>query len=164
MNSVNLIGRLTRDPEIRRSGDLPVASYTLAVDRAKDQTDFIRCVAFGKPAQFAEQYLHKGIKIAVSGRIQTGRYEKPDGETIYTTDVVVAAQEFCEKREQTAPTPTQAYQAMPGGQAIPVDEIQRQQVQAMPAQPVQEMPAQAGFVPAQNVAPMQGMPVYPGEY
>ena len=161
MNSVNLIGRLTKDPEIRRSGDLPVASYTLAVDRAKDQADFIRCVAFGKPAQFAEQYLHKGMKIAITGRIQTGQYTKPDGETVYTTDVVVAVQEFCEKREQTAP---QAYQAMPGGQAVPVDEIQRQQVQAMPAQPVQEMPAQAGFVPAQNVAPMQGMPAYPGEY
>lgn len=108
MNKVILMGRLTRDPEVRYSqGENPtaIARYTLAVDRRKkDQSaDFIGCIAFGKSAEFAEKYLQKGTKIAVSGRIQTGSYTNKDGQKVYTTDVVVEAQEFAEskKAEQT---------------------------------------------------------------
>lgn len=106
MNKVILMGRLTRDPEIRYSqGETAtaVARYTLAVDRrfrreGSDQTaDFIGCVAFGRQAEFAEKYLHQGIKIAITGRIQTGSYQK-DGQRIYTTDVVVEEQEFAESK------------------------------------------------------------------
>jgi len=106
MNKVILMGRLTRDPEIRYSqGETSsaVARYTLAVDRrfkreGSDQTaDFIGCVAFGYQAEFAEKYLHQGTKIAISGRIQTGSYEK-NGQRIYTTDVVVEEQEFAESK------------------------------------------------------------------
>ena len=116
MNKVELIGRLTRDAEIRYSqGENPmaIARYTLAVDRRfkKDgeaTADFINCVAFGKLGEFAEKYLHKGVKIAVSGRIQTGSYKNKDGNTVYTTDVVVEEQEFCESKssnQQDKPKP-----------------------------------------------------------
>ena len=116
MNFVALIGRLTRDPEIRYSqGENPmaIARYTLAVDRRfkKDgeaTADFINCVAFGKLGEFAEKYLHKGVKIAVSGRIQTGSYTNKDGQKVYTTDVVVEEQEFCESKssnQQDKPKP-----------------------------------------------------------
>ncbi len=107
MNKVILMGRLTRDPDIRYSqGEqaTAVARYTLAVDRrfrreGSDQTaDFIGCVAFGRSAEFAEKYLHKGIKIAVTGRIQTGSYTNQEGQRIYTTDVVVEDQEFAESK------------------------------------------------------------------
>lgn len=107
MNRVILMGRLTRDPEIRYSqGDNPtaVARYTLAVDRrfnrnGNDATaDFIGCVAFGRSAEFAEKYLHKGTKILVTGRIQTGSYTNRDGVKVYTTDVVVEDQEFAESK------------------------------------------------------------------
>lgn len=107
MNKVVLMGRLTRDPEVRYSqGDssLAIARYTLAVDRrfkrdGDEQTaDFINCVSFGKTAEFAEKYYHKGIKIAVSGRIQTGSYTNKDGVKVYTTEVVVEDQEFAESK------------------------------------------------------------------
>ncbi len=109
MNRVILMGRLTRDPEIRYSqtgNQMAVARYSLAVDRAQSRnqdsdeptTDFINCVAFGKTAEFAERYLHKGTKIAIEGRIRTGRYQNKDGQTVYTTDVVVDRHEFCESR------------------------------------------------------------------
>ena len=97
-------GRLTRDPEIRYTqGTEPVkvASYRLAVDRYRkggNDTDFIRCIAFGRNGEFAEQYLRKGLKILVEGHIQTGSYES-DGRTVYTTDVIVERHEFCERRE-----------------------------------------------------------------
>jgi single-strand DNA-binding protein len=105
MNKCILIGRLVKDPDIRYSqGQEPmaIARYTLAVDRAikkdREQTaDFISCVAFGKNGEFAEKYLHKGTKIAIEGRIQTGSYEK-DGHKVYTTDIVVEHHEFCESR------------------------------------------------------------------
>lgn len=112
MNKVILIGRLTKDPEIRYSqqNDTAIARYTLAVDRmfkhdGEPQADFIRCVAFGKPAEFAENYLHKGVKIAVTGRIQTGSYINRDGQKVYTTDVVAESQEFCE-RKADSPAPS----------------------------------------------------------
>lgn len=116
MNRVVLAGRLTSDPDIRHTGgaeDLAVARYRLAVDRrvarnnGEQTADFINCVAFGKRAEFAEKYLHKGIKIMISGRIQTGSYKDKEGRTVYTFDVVVEEHEFCESKgaqtEQTAP-------------------------------------------------------------
>lgn len=105
MNNVVLMGRLTRDPDVRYSqsdNPLCIARYTLAVDRrfkrdGEPTADFISCVAFGKAGEFAEKYFRKGIKIAVSGRIQTGSYEK-EGQRIYTTDVIVENQEFAESK------------------------------------------------------------------
>lgn len=101
-----LMGRLCADPEVRYSqneNQTAVARYRLAVDRRfkreGDQTaDFIPCVAFGKAAQFAEYYLHRGTKIIITGRIQTGSYTNKDGQKIYTTDVVVEDQEFAESK------------------------------------------------------------------
>ena len=107
MNKVILMGRLTRDPDIRYSqGANPtaVARYTLAVDRRfrrnnDDQTaDFISCVAFGRSAEFAEKYLHQGTKIVATGRIQTGSYTNRDGQKVYTTDVIIEDQEFAESK------------------------------------------------------------------
>ena len=104
MNKVVLIGRLTKDPDVRRSqGENPIviARYTLAVDRRRkndDGADFISCVAFGKAGEFAEKYLHKGTKIAISGRIQTGSYTNKDALKVYTTDVIVEEQEFAEPK------------------------------------------------------------------
>lgn len=104
MNKVVLIGRLTRDPEIRANNDKIVAKYTLAVDRyGKDRgADFISCTAFGKSAEFADKYLKQGTKIVVLGRIETGSYTNRDGQKIYTTDVIVEEHEFAESR-QNAP-------------------------------------------------------------
>ena len=106
MNKVILMGRLTRDPEVRYSqGEqaTEIARYTLAVDRRfkrdGDQTaDFIGCVAFGKLGEFAEKYLRKGTKVVVTGRIQTGSYTNKDGQKVYTTDVVVEECEFAESK------------------------------------------------------------------
>ena len=106
MNKVIMIGRLTRDPEVRYSqGENPmaIASYILAVDRmykrdGEPSADFINCKAFGKQGEFAEKYLRKGMKIAITGRIQTGSYTNRDGNKVYTTDVVVEQHEFCESR------------------------------------------------------------------
>lgn len=102
MNKVTLMGRLVADPEIRYTQDnMAVGRYRLAVDRrGKDkQADFIGILTFGKSAEFAEKYLHKGMKICVSGRIQTGSYQKQDGTKVYTTDVVADDQEFCESKQ-----------------------------------------------------------------
>mgnify|MGYP000799992182 CR=1 FL=1 len=106
MNKVILMGRLTRDPEVRYSqGEqaTAIARYTLAVDRRfkrdGDQTaDFIGCVAFGKLGEFAEKYLRKGTKVVVTGRIQTGSYTNKDGQKVYTTDVIIEEQEFAESK------------------------------------------------------------------
>ena len=97
MNRAFLIGRLTKDPEVRQS-DTKIAKYTLAVDRRGEGADFIPCTTFGKGAEFAEKYLSKGTKIAVVGRIQTGSYTNNEGRKIYTTDVIVEEHEFCEKK------------------------------------------------------------------
>jgi single-strand DNA-binding protein len=105
VNKVILIGRLTRDPEVRYSSGenaIVIARYTLAVDRKfnrdEQSADFISCVAFGKSGEFAEKYLRKGMKIAVTGRIQTGSYTNKDGVKIYTTDVIVEDHEFVESK------------------------------------------------------------------
>lgn len=131
MNKVILMGRLTRDPEVRYStlGDsqLAIARYTLAVDRRfrrdgdQQTADFIRCVAFGRSGEFAEKYFHQGTKIAVEGRIQTGSYQNKDGQTVYTTEVVVENQEFAESKAsadqnsnyQPAPAPSDGFMDIP---------------------------------------------------
>lgn len=105
MNKAILIGRLTRDPDVRKSGETMVARYTLAVDRFKDGADFISCVAFGKSAEFADKYLKKGTKIAVTGRIQTGSYENREGQKVYTTDVIVETHEFVEPKNKEPQEP-----------------------------------------------------------
>jgi single-strand DNA-binding protein len=113
MNKVLLIGRLVRDAEVRYTQGaepMAIARYTLAVDRRKkdeNSADFISCVAFGKSAEFAEKYLHKGIKIAVEGRIQTGSYTNKDGKKIYTTDVVVESTEFAESKNSAQQAPAE---------------------------------------------------------
>ena len=113
MNKVVLMGRLTRDPEVRYSqGDAStaVARYTLAVDRrfkrqGDEQTaDFISCVSFGKTAEFVERYLKQGTKIAGCGRIQTGSYTNKDGQKVYTTDVVLEEVEFAESKNASGNT------------------------------------------------------------
>lgn len=115
MNKVVLMGRLTRDPDVRYSqgaNAIAIARYTLAVDRRfkrenEEQTaDFISCVAFGRSAEFTEKYLHQGTKMLVTGRIQTGSYTNKDGQRVYTTDVVVEDQEFAESKISTEPKET----------------------------------------------------------
>lgn len=116
MNKVILMGRLTRDPEVRYSQGaqpLAIARYTLAVDRrgskqGEQSADFINCIAFEKSGEFAEKYLHQGTKIVVTGRIQTGSYTNRDGQKVYTTDVVVEEQEFAESKKNTQPAPEPA--------------------------------------------------------
>ncbi len=118
MNKVILMGRLTKDPEVRYSQGsepLAIANYTIAVDRRRgrqaqnspDQptADFIPCVSFGKAAEFAEKYYHKGIKIAVTGRIQTRNYTNKDGNKVYVTEVVVEEQEFAESKNASSQQP-----------------------------------------------------------
>ena len=132
MNKVILMGRLTRDPEVRYSqgeNSTAIARYTLAVDRRRARTnsdgaeqtaDFISCVAFGRQGEFAEKYLHQGTKIAITGRIQTGSYTNKDGQRVYTTDVVVDDQEFAESKasaasSEAAYTPSRSNPAAPAG-------------------------------------------------
>lgn len=106
MNLVTLMGRLVRDVDVRYTqgeNSTCIARYTLAVDRrfkkqGEQSADFISCVAFGKNGEFAEKYLSKGIKIAITGHIQTGSYTNKDGNKVYTTDVVVDNQEFAESK------------------------------------------------------------------
>lgn len=106
MNKVILMGRLTRDPEVRYGAgenSTAVARYTIAVDRrfkrdGEQSADFISCVTFGRNAEFAEKYLRQGTKIVLTGRIQTGSYTNRDGQKVYTTDIVVEEQEFTESK------------------------------------------------------------------
>lgn len=127
MNKVILMGRLTKDPEVRYSnGETPmaIARYSIAVDRQGKQqgeqtADFINCVAFGKQGEFAEKYLHKGTKIAIEGRIQTGSYTNKDGNKVYTTDIVVDRHEFCESKggngsSNDAPAADEGFMNLPG--------------------------------------------------
>ena len=110
MNKVILMGRLTRDPEVRYGtgeNSTAVARYTIAVDRrfkrdGEQSADFISCVTFGRNAEFAEKYLRQGTKIVLTGRIQTGSYMNRDGQKVYTTDIVVEEQEFAESKAATA--------------------------------------------------------------
>ncbi len=110
MNKVILMGRLTRDPEVRYSqgeNSMAIARYTLAVDRRfkssdNQAADFIGIVAFGKAGEFAEKYLRKGTKVVVTGRIQTGSYTNKEGQKVYTTDVVAEDQEFAESKNSSS--------------------------------------------------------------
>ena len=127
MNKVILMGRLTRDPDVRYSAGesaTAVARYTLAVDRrfrrnndGEQTADFIGCVAFGRSAEFAEKYLRQGLKVVVTGRIQTGSYTNRDGQKVYTTDVVVEDQEFAESKAVSESHMNSGYQG--GYQAAP---------------------------------------------
>lgn len=130
MNKVILIGRCTRDPEVRYSqgeNATAVARYTLAVDRqfkrdGDQSADFINCIAFGKRGEFAEKYLRKGTKIVVVGRIQTGSYTNKDGQKVYTTDVIVDEHEFVESKAasqqnggDSAPVSSDGFTSIPDG-------------------------------------------------
>ena len=114
MNSVQLIGRLTRDPEVRYTdGGLSIARFSLAVERRFKQengadADFINIVSFGKTAEFIEKYFHKGMKVALNGRIQTGSYTDKDGKKVYTTDVIAENVEFCESKGNSTNNETSA--------------------------------------------------------
>ena len=139
MNKVILMGRLTRDPEVRYSqgaNSLAIARYTLAVDRrfrreGEATADFINCVAFGKQAEHAERYYRQGLRVTICGRIQTGSYTNRDGQKVYTTEVVVEEQEFAESKgsadvnrgnsgfQAAAPAPAPAFDAGHGFMNIP---------------------------------------------
>ena len=125
MNKVVLMGRLTRDPELRYSqgtNSLAITRYTLAVDRrvkrdGEASADFISCVVFGHSAEFAEKYFRQGMRVTICGRIQTGSYTNRDGVKVYTTDVVVEEQEFADNkgdREGMQPIPEKAFGRVPG--------------------------------------------------
>lgn len=124
MNKVILMGRLTRDPEMHYTqGENPkaVGRYTIAVDRrfkreGEQTADFINCVAFGKAAEIAEKYFRQGMKIAVTGSIQTGSYTNKDGVKVYTTDIVVEDQEFAESKGNNAGQTNKPQQAQPSPQ------------------------------------------------
>lgn len=136
MNKVILMGRLTRDPEVRYSqgeNPLAIARYTLAVDRrfkrdGEATADFISCVAFGRQAEHAERYYRQGLRVTICGRIQTGSYTNKDGQKVYTTEVVVEEQEFAESKAasdanagnfQSAPAPAPSAPAGDGFMNIP---------------------------------------------
>lgn len=135
MNKVILMGRLTRDPEVRYSAGenaLAIARYTLAVDRrfrrdGEATADFISCVSFGRTAEFAEKYFRQGLKIAVTGRIQTGSYTNREGQKVYTTEVVVEEQEFAESKSASDsyaashPQRSNPAPSMPGPSAASAD-------------------------------------------
>ena len=145
MNKAVLVGRLTRDPEVRYSqGEQPmaIARYSLAVDRRFNRNsqdgqtaDFINCVAFGRQGEFAEKYLKQGTKIVISGRIQTGSYTNRDGVKVYTTDVVVEEQDFAESKA-AASSYTGGYQQQGGYQSAP-------EPQAAPAPTNRPAPSEA---------------------
>lgn len=131
MNKVVLMGRLTKDPDVRYSqgnNTMAIARYTLAVDRkfkrdGEPNADFINCIAFGKNGEFAEKYLHKGMKILIDGRWQSGSYTNRDGQKVYTNDCVVESCEFAEsknasqsERPQPAPqTDSDGFMSIPDG-------------------------------------------------
>ena len=134
MNKTILMGRLTKDPEVKYLQDensIAMARYTLAVDRryrkdGKAETDFISCVTFGKNAEFAEKYLQKGLKILVSGRIQTGSYVNQEGNKVYATNVIIEEHYFAEgkklsgseKKEDTDPD---GFMNLPDGEELPFE-------------------------------------------
>lgn len=119
MNKVILVGRLTRDPEVRYSqgeNATAIARYTLAVDRrfkrdGEPTADFINCVVFGKSAEFAEKYFRQGLRVAISGRITTGSYTNKDGIKVYTTEVTIEEQEFAESKAESEANKTSNQQA-----------------------------------------------------
>lgn len=128
MNSVALIGRLTRNPEVKYKEELAIARFTVAVPRpamrGKEATsDFPSCVAFGKTAELVENYFIKGSRIGIVGRIQTGSYTDKDGKKVYTTDVVVDHVDFLEKKQETEEVTEDVTAPLPGFEKIGADEI-----------------------------------------
>ena len=122
------MGRIVRDPEVRysASNNMCIARYTLAIDRrskgGENKTDFIRCVAFGKGGEFAEKYLHKGMRMLVSGAIQTDNYTDKDGKKVSTWEIVVASQDFADsKGDSTGSAPAQPQKAPENWMSIPTD-------------------------------------------
>ena len=121
MNITVLTGRLTKDPEMRQTQNenpISITRYTLAVDRrfkrdGEQAADFIPCVVFGKGAEFAQKYFHKGMRVCVNGRIQTGSYINKDGQKVYTTEVVLDNQEFAESKSEGQAAPPQEKQDIP---------------------------------------------------
>ena len=110
MNSVALTGRMARDPEVRYTdGGVSIARFTVAVNRRKreDPADFISCIAFGKTAELIEKYFHKGMRIGLNGRIQTGSYENKEGRKVYTTDIIAEAVEFLDNKSDGNAQPEQ---------------------------------------------------------
>ena len=116
MNKVILMGRLTRDPELRYSqsnNPLAIARYTLAVARKvktnDTEADFINCIAFGKSAEFVEKYFRQGQRVLIEGRLQTGSYTNKEGQKVYTTDIIVDSQEFADSKGASDYTSTSSY-------------------------------------------------------
>ena len=177
MNKVVLMGRLTKDPDVRyASGEnsTTVARYTLAVDRrfkrdGEATADFISCVAFGRQADVAGQYFRRGTKLTISGRIQTGSYTGKDGQKVYTTDVVVEEQEFAESKASAGTgeqnTQSQQQPVQPQRQAPQQRPVQQQQV-PYPSQqryPQQSGRAQQQRYPQQNSGGYMGHGNYPAQ-
>ena len=163
MNKVILMGRLTRDPEVRYSAGesgTAIARYTLAVDRrfkrdGEATADFISCVSFGRTAEFAEKYFRQGLKVLVAGRIQTGSYTNNSGQKVYTTDVVVEEQEFAEgKNSSQQGAGQQPPQNYGGQQNAPQQNVtQQSQPQGYGQQGVYNVPQQS--VPQQSAPKSQ---------
>lgn len=176
MNKVILMGRLTRDPDIRSSQSenaVTVARFTIAVDRrykrdADQSADFISCVAFGRTAEFFERYIKQGTKVCVEGRIQTGSYTNRDGQKVYTTDVVVENVEFAESKasQGSAQSAQPGYQgAQPGYQSAPAQNNYQsapQQPQSAPADDFMNAPsseaAGEGFMSIPDGLEDEGLP------
>ena len=156
MNRVILLGRLTRDPDIRYSqndSQLAIARFTIAVDRrfkrdGEQNADFISCVAFGKTAEFFQNYMKQGTKVCVEGRIQTGSYTRQDGQKVYTTDVVVENAEFAESKAASAGS-------APVSQQAPA--YQPQQAPAPPGPPAMDA-AGEGFMNIADGLEDEGLP------
>ena len=168
MNKVILMGRLTRDPEVRYSAGesgTAIARYTLAVDRrfkrdGEATADFISCVSFGRTAEFAEKYFRQGLKVLVAGRIQTGSYTNNSGQKVYTTDVIVEEQEFAEGKNSSqqgaGQQPPQNYggQQNASQQSVPQQNVtQQSQPQGYGQQGVYNVPQQS--VPQQSAPKSQ---------
>ena len=163
MNKVILMGRLTRDPDIRYSqndSQVSVARFTIAVDRrfkrdSEQTADFISCVAFGRTAEFFRDYMKQGTKVCVEGRIQTGSYTRQDGQKVYTTDVVVENAEFAESK---AASGGNNYQQPQGGyqQAAPARPQSAPQFQPQQAQPMEA--AGEGFMNITDGLEDEGLP------
>lgn len=108
MNNVSLVGRLVRDPEVRygQNESVSVAKFSLAVERrfkrdGDPTVDFINCTVFGKSAEFTEKYFRKGMRVAITGRIQTGSYKNKDGQTVFTTEIIVESQEIAQSKSES---------------------------------------------------------------
>ena len=161
MNKVILMGRLTRDPEVRYSAGesgTAIARYTLAVDRrfkreGEATADFISCVSFGRTAEFAEKYFRQGLKVLVAGRIQTGSYTNNSGQKVYTTDVVVEEQEFAEGKNSSQQGAGQQPPQNYGGQQNAPQQSQGYGQQGGYNAPQQNAPQQGGYNAPQQSAP-----------